>query len=189
MKFRQATMEDIHLLADWRWEVAAWIHAKGSDQWDTTGLSREEFERRITRSIKAGETWLALDDDGRPVGTIAIDVVGDEGLWTDEELSRSYIIHRMMVPRSESGREIGAAMVKFAEDLARSHGRCKLVLDAWNTNKALHQYYESLGFRYVRTVPNHWTPSATLFEKPVADCDPTVKGPERKPVQFRDEGR
>lgn len=189
MKFRQATMDDIHLISAWRWEVAGWIHAKGSDQWDTTGLSRDEFERRITRSIKAGETWLALEDDGRPVGTIAIDVVADEGLWTDDELRQSHIIHRMMVPRSESGRGIGFAMVKFAEDLARSHGRRKLVLDAWNTNKELHRYYESLGFRYARTVPNHWTPSATLFEKQIAGVDSTAKGPELTPVQFRDEGR
>ncbi len=90
-----------HLLSAWRWEVAAWIHEKGSDQWDTSGLSREEFERRITRSIKAGETWLALDDDDRPVGTIAIDIVGDAGLWTDDELRQSYAIHRMMVPRGQ----------------------------------------------------------------------------------------
>lgn len=189
MKFRQATMGDIHLLSDWRWEVAAWIHEKGSDQWDVSGLSREEFERRITRSIKAGETWLALDDDGQPVGTIAIDVVGDEGLWADEELRESYVIHRMMVPRSESGRGIGAAMVTFAERLARSHGRRRLVLDAWNTNKQLHRYYESLGFRHARTVKNHWTPSATLFEKPVEGFDPAIIGPKIVPVQFRDEGR
>lgn len=189
MKFRQATMDDVPLITDWRWEVSAWIKSKGSDQWDITGLSREEFERRITRSIKAGETWLALDDDGRPVGTIAIDVVGDAGLWPDDELRQSYVIHRMMVPRTESGRGIGAAMVKFAEDLARSHGRRKLVLDAWNTNKELHRYYESLGFRYARTAPNHWTPSATLFEKQVTDFDPAVTGPELTPVQFRDEGR
>lgn len=189
MRFRQATMDDIHLLSAWRWEVAAWIHEKGSDQWDTSGLSREEFERRITRSIKAGETWLALDDDDRPVGTIAIDVVGDAGLWTDDELRQSYAIHRMMVPRSESGRGIGAAMVKFAEDLARSHGKRKLVLDAWNTNKQLHRYYENLGFKYTRTVTDHWTPSATLFEKPVSNFDPTAKGPDLAPVQFRDEGR
>lgn len=189
MKFRQATMDDIHLIADWRWEAAGWIHAKGNDQWDITGLSREEFERRITRSIKAGETWLALSGDGRPIGTIAIDVVADEGLWDNEDLTQSYIIHRMMVPRSESGRGIGAAMVKFAEDLARSHGRSKLVLDAWDTNRELHRYYESLGFRCVRTVPNHWTPSATLFEKAVADFDPAIKGPDLTPVQFRDKGR
>ncbi|MBP2321541.1 GNAT superfamily N-acetyltransferase [Kibdelosporangium banguiense] len=189
MKFRQATMDDIDLLADWRWEVSAWIHEKGSDQWDITGLSREEFERRITRSIKAGETWLALDDNDRPVGTIAIDVVGDEGLWADEELGESYVIHRMMVPRAYSGRGVGVAMMKFAEDLARSHGRRKLVLDAWNTNKELHSYYESFGFRRVRTVSNHWTPSATLFEKLVPNFDPTAKGPDKTPIQFRDQGR
>jgi GNAT superfamily N-acetyltransferase len=189
MKFRQATMDDVDLLTDWRWEVASWIHAKGSDQWDITGLSREEFQRRITRSIVAGETWLALDNDDNPVGTIAIDVVGDEGLWSDEELRQAYVIHRMMVPRDHRGQGIGGAMIQFAEDLARSHGRRKLVLDVWNTNKELHHYYESFGFQCVRTVPNHWTPSATLFEKPVTDFDPTIKGPDKTPIQFKDKGR
>jgi GNAT superfamily N-acetyltransferase len=130
-----------------------------------------------------------LESDGRPVGTIAIDVVGDEGLWSDDELRESYVIHRMMVPRSESGRGIGGLMIDFAEDLARSHGRRKLVLDAWNDNIALHRYYEDLGFRYVRTVVDHWTPSATLFEKIVRNFDPTAKGPNLTPVQFKDAGR
>jgi hypothetical protein len=40
-------------------------------------------------------------------------------------------------------------------------------LDAWTTNRGLHAYYESQGFRHVRTVPNHHTPSATLFERRV----------------------
>jgi GNAT superfamily N-acetyltransferase len=189
MKFRQAVAEDIPLLTEWRWSVAEWIRDRGSDQWDTTGLSRDEFASRITRSVDAGETWLALDDDGRPVGTIAIDVVGDDGVWSDDELRQSYVIHRMMVPRSEAGRGIGSAMVKFAEDRARSHGRQKLVLDAWTSNVDLHRYYERLGFRHVRTVPDHWTPSAAVFEKAVDNFDPTIVGPDLTPIQFRDSGR
>jgi GNAT superfamily N-acetyltransferase len=105
---------------------------------------------------------MALDDNDQPIGTIAIDLVPDEGLWTRGELEKSYIIHRMMVPRSHGGEGIGAAMVEFAADLARSHGRSMLIIDVWNSNKELHKYYESLGFRYVRIVPNHWAPSATL---------------------------
>jgi len=189
MRFRLATLDDLDAIVSWRWEVASWIHSRGSDQWDTTGLSRDEFKRRITRSISAGETWLAVDESGEPVGTIAIDLVPDEGLWTDEELGRSYIIHRMMVPRKHAGKGTGAKMVEFAEDLARSHGRQVLVIDVWNTNKELHQYYERLGFRYVRTVPHHWTPSATLFEKPVSRFDHSVEGPKLTPVPFKDEGR
>ncbi|WP_181043642.1 GNAT family N-acetyltransferase [Actinokineospora auranticolor] len=177
------------LITDWRWEVTDWIHSKGSDQWDSTGLSRDEFQRRISRSIEAGETWLALDNSGEPVGTIAIDLVPDEGLWTGDELSKSYIVHRMMVPRSHAGQGIGKEMIAFAEDLARSHGRQYLVLDAWNTNKSLHEYYESLGFKYVRTVSDHWTPSATLFEKEVSNYDPNVKGPDINPTPFKDKGR
>lgn len=190
MRFRRATLDDLDMIAAWRWEVVAWIQSKGSDQWDTTGLSLEEFKRRITRSVNAGETWMALDDEsGEPVGTIAIDLVPDEGLWKDEELDRSYIVHRMMVPRKHAGKDIGAQMVKYAEDVARSHGRRTLVVDVWNSNKELHRYYESLGFRYVRTVDDHWTPSATLFEKEVTDFDPSITGPKLTPVPFKDEGR
>jgi GNAT superfamily N-acetyltransferase len=132
---------------------------------------------------------MALDDTGEPVGTIAIDLVPDEGLWTAEDLEQSFIVHRMMVPRMHAGKDIGRRMVEFAEDLARSHGRRKLVIDVWNTNKELHEYYERLGFRYVRTVSGHWTPSATLFEKEVANFDPSVRGPKLTPVPFKDEGR
>ncbi|GLW95444.1 GNAT family N-acetyltransferase [Actinokineospora globicatena] len=189
MKFRRAIMDDMELITDWRWEVTKWIHEKGSDQWDDTGLTREEFQRRITRSIQAGETWLAFDDDGDPVGTIAVDLVPDAGLWTEEELDQCYIIHRMMVPRSHAGKGIGKSMVAFAEELARSDGRRLLVLDAWNTNTSLHGYYESLGFRYVRTVPNHWTPSATLFERPVTNFDPSARRQNKRVIPFIDEGR
>lgn len=189
MKFRHATLDDLETIVAWRREVTDWIHSKGSDQWDNTGLSRAEFERRMIRSIKANETWMAVDDDDNPVGTIAIDLVPDEGLWTDEELGRAYIIHRMMVPRSHAGRGIGARMVEFAESLARRHGREKLVIDVWNSNKNLHRYYEKIGFRYVRTVSNHWTPSATLFERPVSGVDPAARVPELTPTPFKDEGR
>ncbi|WP_084477433.1 GNAT family N-acetyltransferase [Actinokineospora enzanensis] len=189
MKFRRATAEDMDLITDWRWEVTDWIHEKGSDQWGDAGLTRDEFQRRIQRSIDAGETWLAIADNGEPVGTIAVDLVPDEGLWTDDELDRSYIIHRMMVPRGHAGKGIGGEMVKFAENLARSHGRENLILDVWNTNHGLHRYYESLGFEMVRTVPNHWTPSATLFEKRVSNFDPAVVGPKIKATPFKDVGR
>lgn len=189
MRFRQAAFEDMDLIATWRWDIVDWIRLQGSDQWNQTGLSREEFKKRITRSIRAGETWLALDNSDNPVGTIAVDLVPDAGLWTPEELAESYIIHRMMVPRSHAGQGIGAAMVEFADEIARKHGRRKLVLDAWDTNKRLHRYYQSLGFRYVRTVQNHWTPSATLFERLVSNFDPNVTRPDIQPIEFRDEGR
>ncbi len=59
-------------------------------------------------------------------------------------------------------------MLDHAENLARRDGRKMFILDAWTSNPDLHAYYESQEFRQVRTVTDHYTPSATLFERPVS---------------------
>jgi GNAT superfamily N-acetyltransferase len=167
VKIRQAMITDIPTILRWREDTAAWLSRRGSDQWNDTGLSRESFTRRVTESVKAGTTWIAESDDGTPLGTIAVDSTSDRGLWTAEELEQAYVIHRMIVDRSAAGRGVGALMLDHAELLARRDGRVRLILDAWTSNRDLHAYYESQGFHFVRTVPDHHTPSATLFERPV----------------------
>jgi GNAT superfamily N-acetyltransferase len=167
VKIRQAAITDIPTILRWREEAAAWLNRRGSDQWNDTGLSRDGFTRRVAESIQAGTTWIAEDDDGTPLGTIAIDPTSDPELWTPDELSNAYVIHRMIVDRSAAGRGVGKLMLDHAEWLARRDGRDRLILDAWTSNRDLHAYYESQGFRFVRNVPDHSTPSATLFERPV----------------------
>lgn len=167
MKIRPAEVTDIPTILRWREEAAAWLSRRGSDQWNDTGLSRESFTCRVTESVQAGTTWIAEDDDGTPLGTIAVDSTSDQGLWTAEELRHAYVIHRMIVDRSAAGRGVGTIMLDHAEWLARRDGRDRLILDAWTSNRDLHAYYESQGFRFVRTVPGHHTPSAALFERPV----------------------
>ncbi len=73
----------------------------------------------------------------------------------------------MITDRSASGRGVGKMMLDHAETPARRDGRETLILDAWTSNPDLHAYYESQGFRQVRTVTDHYTPSATLFERSV----------------------
>ena len=168
MKVRLAAASDLSTILQWREEAAAWLHKRGSDQWSDAGLTRYAFVRRVTESIQAGNTWIVDDDDGTPLGTIAVDSTSDPGLWSPEELERAYVIHRMITDRSAAGRGVGKLMLDHAESLARRDGRRVLILDAWTSNADLHAYYESQGFRYVRTVFGHYTPSATLFERPVA---------------------
>lgn len=120
-------------------------------------------------SIRAGETWIAEDDDGTPLGTIAVDLNSDPGLWSEKELENALVVHRMITDRSAVGRGVGTRLLDHADRLARQAGRKMLILDAWSTNHGLHVYYESQGFRHVRTVPDHHTPSATLFERPVTE--------------------
>jgi len=183
MKVRLAAASDLSTILQWREEAAAWLHKRGSDQWSDAGLTRYAFVRRVTESIQAGNTWIVDDDDGTPLGTIAVDSTSDPGLWSPEELERAYVIHRMITDRSAAGRGVGKLMLDHAESLARRDGRRVLILDAWTSNADLHAYYESQGFRYVRTVFGHYTPSATLFERPVApDCAHNPRKPPPRGV-------
>jgi GNAT superfamily N-acetyltransferase len=167
VRIRKAVADDVPTILRWRTEAAAWLHTRGSDQWSDSGLSQDAFIDRVLDSIRTGETWIAEDDDGTPLGTIAVDSSADSGLWSEEELKSSLVVHRMITDRSSVGRGVGRRLLDHAEHLARRAGRKMLILDAWTTNRGLHAYYESQGFRHVRTVPNHHTPSATLFERRV----------------------
>lgn len=150
----------------WRKEATEWLAALGSDQWSDTGLTHL-FEQRVNESIKTSETWIAEDDDGTPLGTIAIDSTADPGLWEPEELHGAYVVHRMVIDRTATGRNIGGKLIDHAVQLAQRNDRVRLILDAWTSNEELHRYYRSQGFRHVRTVPGHSTPSAALFEREV----------------------
>jgi GNAT superfamily N-acetyltransferase len=169
VRIRKAVADDLPTILRWRTEAAAWLRKRGSDQWSDLGLSRDAFIDRVTDSIKAGETWIAEDDDGTSLGTIAVDLSPDPGLWSEEELESAFVVHRMITDRSAVGRGVGARLLDHAEHLARRAGRKRLILDAWSTNRGLHAYYESQGFRHVRTVRDHHTPSATLFERSMTE--------------------
>lgn len=167
MRIRLARQSDLPTILRWRQEAASWLATIGSDQWSDAGLPQDAFAQRVSDSIDASETWLAEDDDSTPLGTIAIDSTTDPGLWSTDELRNTYVIHRMVIDRAATGRGVGAKLIDHAVHLAQRDGRTRLVLDAWTSNEGLHRYYRSQGFRHVRTVPGHSTPSATLFEREV----------------------
>ncbi|MGH3908290.1 MAG: GNAT family N-acetyltransferase [Pseudonocardiaceae bacterium] len=167
MRIRLARHSDLPAILRWRQEAANWLATIGSDQWSDAGLTQDAFKRRVSDSIDAGETWIAEDDDRRPIGTIAIDSTSDPGLWSTVELRNAYVIHRMIVDRAAAGQGVGAKLIDHAIYLAQRDSRTRLVLDAWTSNEDLHRYYRTQGFRHVRTVPGHSTPSAALFEREV----------------------
>jgi GNAT superfamily N-acetyltransferase len=155
--------DDLPTILKFRSERAAWLGQLGSDQWQV-GITNDEFERRVRQSIEDGHTWMAVDDAGKAVGTIAIDEWSNPGLWSDEELTSAMIIHRMITPRSVAGQGVGRALLRQADQIALQNGKRWLRLDAWTTNEGLHQYYEQAGFRHVRTA-DYPTTSTALFER------------------------
>jgi GNAT superfamily N-acetyltransferase len=166
IRIRPAIPGDLPTICQWRREAATWLAEIGSDQWSDSGLSLDRFAARVRESIVAGETWMA-EVRGVAVGTIALDHQADAGLWTPAELDELLIVHRMIRSRTCPVRGVGAALLAHADRLAAAAGRHALGLDAWDSNRSLHTYYLSLGFRLVRHVRGHDTPSATLFRREV----------------------
>jgi GNAT superfamily N-acetyltransferase len=167
MQFRLATLKDIPLIAQWREDAARWLAAKDTDQWSDAGITREEFTSRVRQSVQEHGTWIVELDDA-PVATFAADNHEDDaGLWEPQLLSESVVLHRMIVARDAAGLGIGAAILGHAERIAQERGKKWLILDAWTTNRGLHDYYRSQGFSYIGTVENHSTESGALFVRSV----------------------
>lgn len=185
MIIRRATPTDIPAIINMRRERMDWLAGIGSDQW-SVGLGEDGFAHRVAASINAGETWIATDtttESPTVIGTIAIDHWTNPGLWSEDELADAVIVHRMITPLSAAGQGIGTALLAHADRLAVEDGCPWIRLDAWTTNHALHRLYERCGFRYVRTVEEHPSRSAALFEKRAAvvvpsDTHKTVLGLE-----------
>lgn len=168
IQIRQARASDIDSIIDLRTEAAQWLAEIGSDQWSGASIDLSEFRRRVAASIEAGETWVAVDGADAVVGTIAVDEHTNPGLWTADERADALFVHRM-IRSSRAPRGAGRMLLQQAIEVARAAGRRWIRLDAWTTNHALHSYYESIGFRHVRTVEGHHTYSAALFEYQVDD--------------------
>lgn len=167
MNIRQASQQDVERIMQLRNDAARWLASIGSDQWSEVSIDAAEFRRRVEQSVARGETWVATDEHDHALGTIAIDEHTNPGLWTKQEMADALVIHRMIRAR-EAPSGTGRVLLDHAVELARRAGKRWLRLDAWTTNDDLHRYYESQGFRHVRTVSEHHTRSAALFELPVS---------------------
>lgn len=163
-----------------RRNAARWLASIGSDQWSDVSIDDTEFRRRVEQSIANGETWVATDDQDHVLATIAVDQHTNPGLWSDQERMDALFIHRMIRDR-EAPQGTGRRLLDHAAALARQAGKKWLRLDAWTTNTDLHRYYQSQGFRHVRTVREHHTRSAALFELPVS-IEVNMQSTIRKPL-------
>jgi len=138
-------------------EAAAWLHARGVSQWP------ERFEPSwVEGAIGRGETWL-VSVDGTLSGTVTLD--WSDPIWSDAGDAAAYL-HRMAVRRAAAG--LGAAILTWAKDAARRHGRTALRLDCVASNDRLRAYYEAAGFVHRGDVTVAGAPGQRL------DTGPTV---------------
>jgi GNAT superfamily N-acetyltransferase len=104
-------------------------------------------------------TVLVLDDDGTPIGHAALrDLRGD---WE---------VKRVIVAESTRGRGVGRALMARLEEIARSAGVGRLILQTGNRQPDAVALYEKIGYTpipiyepYIETIP-----FSLCYEKSIA---------------------
>lgn len=146
MIITRARASDLPLLLQYRHEAAAWLRAKGVDQWNNPFPPEH-----ILASIEAGTVYL-IRDGTETAATVTLDSEPEPDLWSPEELEEpSLHLHKLIVLRPYAGRELGSRILDWAGDRAARTGVTWLRINVFTGNTRLQRYYLDRGFEYVRT--------------------------------------
>lgn len=140
LTIRQARPNDVGTLATIEEEAAAWLRSRGIEP----GQPPRPYQDIFAATVAAGQTYVA-ERGGVVAGKITLQAA--DSLWYDQP-GESLYIHGLTVRRSFAGQEIGRALLRWAEDRARSQGKACLRLDCNANNPALRAYYERAGFAH-----------------------------------------
>jgi GNAT superfamily N-acetyltransferase len=142
VKVRAASPEEIDVVIDMLADAAAWLRARGVEQWP------DRFERDwVMPAIERGETWLA-EEDGEVAGSLVVQW-SDPTFWGGYPEDAGYL-HRLVVRRHGDG--LGARLLQWAERHAASRGKRFLRLDCVAWNAPLRAYYERAGYEHIGDV-------------------------------------
>lgn len=108
--------------------------------------TQEEFVEFLEKGGQA-LTYLQYDEHGSAIGYLALSLLND----SDAVETRSIAVR----PNDQSGGH-GASMMTEAEEIARSHGRNKMVLVTSPDNNGAVKFYERLGYKVTKTVDNYY---------------------------------
>jgi GNAT superfamily N-acetyltransferase len=143
-----------------------WLRAQGEEQWSSDWPDTDTMVAGFERDLREGSTWFATNETGEVLGCITLNRRTNPGLWSEEEESSALFVHRLTLSHAARGRGVGGELLDFAGGQAEQAGLPWLRLDAWTTNERLHRYYLGQGFRLVRIVVEHHSPSGACFERP-----------------------
>src|SRR5947209_20416084 len=103
----EAQLADLDIVLSILDEAAAWITARGIDQWRPGSFSRAD----LARQIEQDEVYLALYE-GLPIATFTL-CWSDPVMWGPQLEDAGYV-HRLAVRRTSSGQGLGALLLGWA---------------------------------------------------------------------------
>ncbi len=159
IQMRLAGDGDLTMVMDIIADAAAWLEAKGIEQWPSP--PNAYWWRRAAQFIIAQQIHLALLGD-EAVGTIRL-AWSDPYLWPEDPDNAGYI-YGLAVRGDMHGQGLGAAILDWACMAIRSAGKPYARLDCQYHNSRLRQYYEEAGFVFRgQAVDRDY--AAALYEK------------------------
>ena len=136
----QAGPADAELASSIMLEVAEWLKEQGHTLWFPEELTPE----KLMGPIDAGELYLVMMRS-RLVGTVIFQL-HDKTYWPDMPEHDAAYVHKIVLRRSAAGQGLGARIIAWAKEKARSEGMAYLRLDTEAARAKLCALYESAGF-------------------------------------------
>lgn len=152
LTIRLATEIDAPAVEQVLLEGKASIAKLGIAQWQSDGYPSRDV---VMNDIRSSACYLAEDEDGTSLGTIALLFDGDstydaiDGAWLTDSTSaapRYGTLHRTAVNRSAARRGVMSALFAEAERTAREQGAESLRADTHPGNTPMRRLLERLGF-------------------------------------------
>ena len=153
MIIRATTLADIPTVMGIIEEARRTIADLGINQWQNGSPN----EAMITADVEAGQSRVVVKD-GDVVGTFAlidngepVYAVIEDGTWQTPDKNSAgewnYLaIHRVAISVAHRGSGISTAVIRHAEDAARSLGRTSLRIDTHEGNVVMRRMLERHGF-------------------------------------------
>lgn len=151
-------------------DAARWLQGQDTDQWAQPWPTRPARDSRILADLRAGRTWIGWDD-GTPAATITMDPHPNMA-WPDVfRRDPAVYIHRLVVSRRYARAGLGGQLLDWASWKAwRDHRASWVRLNAWTTNRRLHDYYRKQGFELCGHSADDGYPSGAMFQRPTDDA-------------------
>lgn len=137
-------------------DAAAWLLARGIDQWRPGEYTLET----LRREFDAGHEVYVARRDGVVAGGFTLQWDDLEN-WEKQPPVAGYL-HALCASRAEARQGLGARMLDYAGRRVAEIGREYLRLDCWKGNTVLRAYYERLGFVYQGIGDHGW---ASLYQR------------------------
>ncbi|WP_139991844.1 MULTISPECIES: GNAT family N-acetyltransferase [Paenibacillus] len=154
IKVFQAKPEDTAEVLELLIQTAQWLKSKGSTQWG--GLLHGVDSHQTPEAIKRGEVYIFIQ------GSVLVGMVmlmqqasaWDRELWGDEGHENSVYLHRLNINREAAGKDLGEAIVHWADSGIHFSGKDRIRLDCIANNEKLNRFYLNCGYTFIGSATN-----------------------------------